>query len=213
MHVVKVIMDRVLSELEVVLSIFMIILVVVMTVRLFGTTFFSADPISKTSGEYIEYVLNLAIGIEFAKMLFHHTPETIIEVLMFAISRHMIAEHPTPLETLLGVASIAALFLGVASIAALFAIKKFLITDFRSRGYVICGGHTTVRRLKLLHGISLPIDGSRKLGDVVRENLEQKGLPVEPGAAVTIGNAEFLIEKMQDEDIKKIEIIYSEGES
>ena len=203
MHVVKVIMDRVLSELEVVLSIFMIILVVVMTVRLFGTTFFSADPISKTSGEYIEYVLNLAIGIEFAKMLFHHTPETIIEVLMFAISRHMIAEHPTSLETLLG----------VASIAALFAIKKFLITGFKSRGYVICSGRTTVRGLKMRHGISLPIDGSRKLGDVVRENLEQKGLPVEPGAAVTIGNAEFLIEKMQDEDIKKIEIIYSEGES
>lgn len=78
---------------------------------------------------------------------------------------------------------------------------------------MICEGHTTVRRLKLLHGISLPIDGSRTLGDVLRENLEQQGRPVEPGAAVTMGNAEFLIEKMQDEDIKKIEIIFSEGES
>ena len=48
---------------------------------------------------------------------------------------------------------------------------------------------------------------------MIRENLEQQGLPVEPGAAVTMGNADFLIEKMQDEDIKKIEIIYSEGES
>ena len=70
-------------------------------------------------------------------------------------------------------------------------LKKFLITDFRSRGYVICGGQTTVRRLKLLHGISLPIDGSRKLGDVIRENLEQQGLPVEPGASITMGMRTF----------------------
>ena len=202
MHVSRVIMDKILSELEVVLSVFMIILVIVMTVRLFGTTFFGTDPISRSSGHYIEEVLNLAIGIEFAKMLFHHTPETILEVLMFAISRHMIAEHPTPLATCLG----------VASIAGLFAVKKFLLSDFKSRGYVLCSGHTTVRNLKLRYGISIPSDGSRLLGDALREKLEQQKVPVEPGASITIGDAVFLIEKMQDGDIRKVEIIYSRSE-
>ena len=202
MHVSRVIMDKILSELEVVLSVFMILLVIVMTVRLFGTTFFSADPISRTSAHYIEEVLNLAIGIEFAKMLFHHTPETILEVLMFAISRHMIAEHPTPLGTCLG----------VASIAGFFAIKKFLVSDFKSHGYVLCSGHTTVRALRLRYGISLSLDGSKLLGDVLRENLVQQNLPVEPGASVTMGNAVFLIDKMQDGEIRKVEIIYSKPE-
>ena len=195
-------MDKILSELEVVLSVFIIILVVIMTVRLFGTAFFSADPISKGSGHYIEEVLNLAIGIEFAKMLFHHTPETIIEVLMFAISRHMIAEHPTPLGTLLG----------VASIAGLFATKKFLFFDFKSRGYIFCSGHTTVRGLKLRYGISFPADGSRLLGDVLRESLEEQEFPVKPGASITLGNAVFLIDKMEDEDIKTVEVVYSRPE-
>ena len=54
--------------------------------------------------------MTLAIGIEFVKMLCTHTPGTIIEVLLFAISRQMIIEHLSVVETMFGVGAIAGLF-------------------------------------------------------------------------------------------------------
>ncbi len=61
--------------------------------------------------------MTLAIGIEFIKMLCNHTPETVIEVLLFAIARQLVVEHTTPLENLLT----------VATIAVLFAVRRFLL--------------------------------------------------------------------------------------
>ena len=59
----------------------------------------------------------LAIGAELIKMLCKHTPETIIEVLAFALARQLIVGHAKPLENLLT----------VTAIAGLFAVRKFLL--------------------------------------------------------------------------------------
>ncbi len=59
----------------------------------------------------------LAIGAELIKMLCKHTPETVIEVLAFALARHLIVVHATPLENLIT----------VIAIAVLFAIRRFLL--------------------------------------------------------------------------------------
>ena len=61
--------------------------------------------------------ITLAIGGELIKMLCKHTPETIIEVLAFALARNLIVVHTTPLENLVT----------VLAIAALFAIRRFLL--------------------------------------------------------------------------------------
>ena len=58
----------------------------------------------------------MVIGIEFLKMLSRHNLSSVVEVLLFAISRQMVIEHTSPTENLLMVAAIAALFL----------IRKFL---------------------------------------------------------------------------------------
>ena len=55
-------------------------------------------------------VMTFAIGVEFVKMLCTHTPGTVIEVLLFAISRQMIVGHVSGFEVLAGVAAIAGLF-------------------------------------------------------------------------------------------------------
>ena len=60
--------------------------------------------------------LSLVVGVEFVKMLCTHTPGTVIEVLLFAISRQMIVGHVSGFEVLAG----------VAAIAGLFATHKFL---------------------------------------------------------------------------------------
>ncbi len=59
----------------------------------------------------------LAIGAELIKMLCKHTPETVIEVLAFALARQLIVGHAAAWEN----------FITVISIALLFAIRRFLL--------------------------------------------------------------------------------------
>ena len=65
----------------------------------------------------LDSAITLAIGAELIKMLCKHTPETVIEVLAFALARHLIVEHKSPLENLTT----------VVAIAVLFAVRKFFL--------------------------------------------------------------------------------------
>jgi len=62
-------------------------------------------------------VLTLVIGVEFIKMLCKHTPETVIDVLLFAIARYIVIYHDNTLD----------LLIGAVAISGLFAAKKFLL--------------------------------------------------------------------------------------
>lgn len=68
--------------------------------------------------QFLANGLSLAVGIEFVKMLCRYTPETVVEILMFAIARQMIVEH---LE-------LSQMFIGVCAIAVLCAVRKYLIS-------------------------------------------------------------------------------------
>ena len=67
-------------------------------------------PTSRDIYKFVGVAFNLVISIEFVKMLCTHTPGTVIEVLLFAISRQMIVGHVSGFEVLAGVAAIAGLF-------------------------------------------------------------------------------------------------------
>lgn len=54
---------------------------------------------------------NVIIGLEFLKMIIKQTPGSVVEVLLFAISRQLVIEHTTSFENLFGVLAIAVLFL------------------------------------------------------------------------------------------------------
>lgn len=56
-------------------------------------------------------IFNLVIAIEFIKMLVRHTPESVIEVLLFATARQIVIGHGTPLESLTGILCVALLFI------------------------------------------------------------------------------------------------------
>lgn len=68
---------------------------------------------------FLENTLELVIGIEFIKMLVKHTPGSVIEVLLFAISRHAILEGGNAVSNLLT----------VCAIALIFAIRRFLYIE------------------------------------------------------------------------------------
>ena len=59
----------------------------------------------------------LAIGAELIKMLCKHIPETVIEVLAFALARQLIVGHATAVEN----------FITVIAIGGLFAVRRFLL--------------------------------------------------------------------------------------
>lgn len=65
----------------------------------------------------LDDAITLAIGAELIKMFCKHTPETIIEVLAFALARELVVEHTTPWENLTT----------VVAISILFAVRRFLL--------------------------------------------------------------------------------------
>ena len=115
------IMQKMASYMELVLSVFLLLTVVVLTVRLIAQSVPQVWSQQIDVMYYLESAMTLAIGIEFVKMLCTHTPETIIEILLFAISRQMIVEHLSATETILG----------VGAIAGLFAVRKYLFCGIR----------------------------------------------------------------------------------
>ena len=68
----------------------------------------------------LDKAITLAIGAELIKMLCKHTPETIIEVLAFALARQLIVGHAEPIPNLVT----------VAAIALLFVVRRFLLNRY-----------------------------------------------------------------------------------
>ena len=60
---------------------------------------------------FLERALDIVIGIEFIKMLAKHSPGSSLEVLLYAIARHMVIGHESAFENLLSVGAIALIFI------------------------------------------------------------------------------------------------------
>ena len=122
MYYLKIKIPNTIYRIAQLLEILVSFLVIVAILFSFATIFhqlgiLSSDP-SNADGlqAFLSTAFTVVIGIEFLKMLSRHNLSSVVEVLLFAISRQMIIEHTTPVENLLMVAAIAALFL----------IRKFL---------------------------------------------------------------------------------------
>lgn len=74
------------------------------------------DQDSDSFTNFLQYVMNLIIGIEFLHVICRLNLDSVIEVLMLTVTRSIIIEHMATGEILLGVAAIGILFL----------IRKFL---------------------------------------------------------------------------------------
>lgn len=77
---------------------------------------------------FLERSLDIVIGIEFIKMLAKHSPGSVLEVLLYAIARHMIVGHEDAVQNLVS----------VGAIALIFIIRKFFFVP--SFGHKMPGG-------------------------------------------------------------------------
>ena len=62
-------------------------------------------------------LLGIVVGLEFVRMLIDTTPANVIEVLVLAITRHVVLSHEDPWSNLLS----------IVCIAILFAVRRYLI--------------------------------------------------------------------------------------
>lgn len=76
---------------------------------------------------FVGYVFNILIGIEFLKMLCQPSGDTVLEVLIFLVARHMILDHTTVVENLIT----------ILSIGILFGIKKYISLPAGKENYGI----------------------------------------------------------------------------
>jgi len=110
--------EKITNIIEVVVALF---LLVIIAIRIFetGADIFSLNVsiLSMEFNKILSNALGLVIGLEFVKMLCRHCPEAVIDVLLFAVARHLVIYSNHEAVQLL---------VGMASIAGLFATKKFL---------------------------------------------------------------------------------------
>ncbi len=101
--------------ISIIVSVAVVILAVWIVVDTFNLSFIEKGIDSLVV--ILDKAITLAIGAELIKMLCKHTPETIIEVLAFALARQLIVGHAAPWENLVT----------VVAIGILFAIRRFLL--------------------------------------------------------------------------------------
>lgn len=104
---------------ELIISLIVGIAILILSIR-FLMDIFNFSVFSKGADALVEILDNaiiLAIGAELIKMLCKHTPETVIEVLAFALARQLIVCHAASWENLIT----------VVAIAILFAVRRFLL--------------------------------------------------------------------------------------
>ena len=107
---------------ELFISVIVGIAIVVLSIRLIVGMFDKNIYLDGVSAlvKILDDAIILAIGAELIKMLCKHTPETVIEVIAFALARQLIVGHAMPWEN----------FITVISIAVLFGIRRFLLNRY-----------------------------------------------------------------------------------
>ena len=101
--------------ISVIVGVAILIFAVRLVVDMFDMSLYSKGAAALVT--VLDDAIILAIGAELIKMLCKHTPETVIEVLAFALARQLIVGHAAPLENLIT----------VVAIAVLFAVRRFLL--------------------------------------------------------------------------------------
>lgn len=84
------------------------------------TGFFALnDEMDSLFQTFLGRTMALAIGVELIKMFSKPSLNTVIEVLLFALTRQLVVEHPSTVD----------FFIGVVAVALLFAVRKYLYVE------------------------------------------------------------------------------------
>jgi hypothetical protein len=122
MKILKIV-EKITNAFEILIALLLLIVIAIRMVEI-ATGMFDHQLaiLNMEFDKILSTALGFVIGLEFTKMLCKHTPESVVDVLLFAVARQLVIYNQEALE----------LLIGVAAISALFATKKYLI-DRRHR--------------------------------------------------------------------------------
>ena len=112
--------ERVIHHILHVLEFLIAALTLIVLVGMLGLEIykmFTQPDYFSTLNNFLHNILTIVVGLEFVRMLVDLTPANTLEVLIVAISRHVILSHDDPLSNVAC----------VLCIAGLFATRRFLI--------------------------------------------------------------------------------------
>ncbi len=147
--------------------------------------------------DLLETCFNLIIGVELIRMMYYHTPNTVFEVLLFAIARQIIIDHSSVWSSLVG----------VCAIAVLFATRKYLFCEFDISNKIIFRASTKVKVVNRLLGIDIPYEPHDTLFDVITRKFEEYETETGVGACVYFNDWGLRVAKMHEGKISRIEVI------
>ena len=113
---VETVIRKILHVLEFLIAVLTLIVLIGMLGLEVYRMFTQADYFSSLNN-FLHNILTIVVGLEFVRMLVDMTPANTLEVLIVAISRHVILSHDDPITILVC----------VLCIAGLFATRHFLI--------------------------------------------------------------------------------------
>lgn len=157
--------------------------------------------ISDSTSDAFTYLLgnamNIAVGVEFIKMLCKHTPMTVVEVLMFAIARQMIVAHSSAWDTLVG----------VICIAILFATRKYLFIVHDDVTKVTLRANQSVKMANVLAKVHIPTGEGVTLQEVIEKHIKENDLERKIGTCVDYDNFALCIASVHDDKITRVDIL------
>lgn len=115
-HKIVTVFQKFLHILEFIISVLTLVVLVIMLGMEVYRMFTVADYFASMN-TFLHNILTIVVGLEFVRMLIDLTPANTLEVLIVAISRHVILNHNDP------IGNVAC----VLCIAGLFATRRFLI--------------------------------------------------------------------------------------
>lgn len=116
-HKVVHVIQKILHILEFIISILTLVVIVAMIGMEVYRMCTVPEEYFTSLDTYLHTILTIVVGLEFVRMLIDLTPANTLEVLIVAISRHVILNHNDPLGNVAC----------VLCIAGLFATRRFLI--------------------------------------------------------------------------------------
>lgn len=202
---IRKILSSVASYLELLVAALIIVSVTLATASLvidlgnYSANLFNKDTASELYNAIFTTAIYIVIGIEMIKMIVKHTPASVLEVLLFVIAKRVVAE--TEFGSL-------DMLLCVLAIAAIFAIKKFLHYDtYSTKDGMTFPGDTKLNDIEDIMNINLPASLGETIGEVVVGELRRLERRIAVGETINLNDALCRIHSMEDDEIKKIEIV------
>lgn len=141
--------------------------------------------------------MSLAVGVELIKMLSKPSPGTVIEVLLFALTRQLIVDHPNMSDFLLG----------IIAVAVLFAIRRYLFIQFDDAARMIIRANHKIKMVNVMARINIQAEKDDTLKTYMTRKLNEDNKTISVGSIVYLKNVALRVEKMHGDDISRVEVI------